>query len=54
MSKRKEGRLIPKSEINEELRAIEMEQCYHEIKGTPRCGYYFRFLEEYLEYGFIL
>lgn len=31
-----------------------MRQCYHEIKGTPRCGYYFRFLEEYLEYGFIL
>ena len=28
-------------------------QCRHEIKTHPRCGYYFRFQEEYNKYGFI-
>lgn len=28
-------------------------QCKHEIKTNPRCGYYFRFQEEYDKYGFI-
>ena len=31
-----------------------LRQCYHTITGTPRCGYYFRFLEEYLQDGFVL
>lgn len=29
-------------------------QAKHEIKGTPRCGYYFRYKDEYEEYGFVL
>lgn len=31
-----------------------LRQCNHEIKGKPRCNYYFRFLEEYLQDGFVL
>mgnify|MGYP002512377746 CR=1 FL=1 len=29
-------------------------QCKHNIKTTPRCGYYFRFKKEYDELGFVL
>lgn len=31
-----------------------LRQCRHEIHGTPRYNYYFRFLEEYLQDGFVL
>lgn len=31
-----------------------LRQCYGEIKGKPRCGYYFRFLEECLQDDFVL
>ena len=29
-------------------------QCKHEIKTKPRCGYYFRYKDEYDEKGFVL
>lgn len=29
-------------------------QCKHKMKTKPRCGYYFRFLDEYKKYGFVL
>ena len=29
-------------------------QCNHEIKTKPRCGYYFRFKNEYDSQGFVL
>ena len=29
-------------------------QCKHNVKTKPRCGYYFRYQQEYDEYGFIL
>lgn len=31
-----------------------LNQCNHNIKTKPRCGYYFRYLSEYEEKGFIL
>lgn len=31
-----------------------LRQCRREISGIPRCGYYFRFLEEYLQDDFVL
>jgi hypothetical protein len=35
-------------------RRTVLNQCYHQVKTRPRCGYYFRFLSEYKEKGFIL
>lgn len=29
-------------------------QCNHKVKTKPRCGYYFRYLSEYEEKGFVL
>ena len=29
-------------------------QCNHQVKTKPRCGYYFRYLSEYEEKGFVL
>ena len=29
-------------------------QCDHKVKSKPRCGIYFRYLEEYDWYGFVL
>ena len=29
-------------------------QCNHQVKTKPRCGFYFRYLSEYEEKGFIL
>ena len=29
-------------------------QCKYKMKSKPRCGYYFRFLDEYKEKGFVL
>lgn len=31
-----------------------LNQCKHNVKTKPRCGYYFRFLSEYEEKGFVL
>lgn len=31
-----------------------LNQCRHNVKTKPRCGYYFRFLSEYEEKGFVL
>lgn len=31
-----------------------LNQCNHNLKTKPRCGYYFRYLSEYEEKGFIL
>lgn len=29
-------------------------QCNHKVKSKPRCGYYFRYLDEFDENGFVL
>lgn len=29
-------------------------QCEHKVKTKPRCGYWFRYLSEYEEKGFVL
>lgn len=31
-----------------------LNQCNHNVKTKPRCGYYFRYLSEYEEHGFVL
>jgi hypothetical protein len=31
-----------------------LNQCNHNVKTKPRCGYYFRYLSEYKEKGFVL
>lgn len=31
-----------------------LNQCNHNVKTQPRCGYWFRFLTEYEEHGFVL
>lgn len=31
-----------------------LNQCNHNVKTQPRCGYYFRYLSEYNKYGFVL
>lgn len=31
-----------------------MRQCRHELHTHPRCGYYFRFFDEYVQDGFVL
>lgn len=31
-----------------------LNQCNHNVKTKPRCGYYFRYLSEYDKYGFVL
>lgn len=31
-----------------------LNQCNHNIKTKPRCGYYFRYLSEYESRGFVL
>ena len=31
-----------------------LNQCNHKVKTKPRCGYYFRYLSEYEEKGFVL
>ena len=31
-----------------------LNQCNHNVKTKPRCGYYFRYLSEYLSNGFVL
>lgn len=31
-----------------------LNQCNHNVKTKPRCGYYFRYLSEYEEKGFVL
>ena len=31
-----------------------LNQCKHKIKTKPRCGYWFRYLSEYEEKGFVL
>lgn len=31
-----------------------LNQCAHKVKTKPRCGYWFRFLSEYEEKGFVL
>lgn len=31
-----------------------LNQCNHNLKTKPRCGYYFRYLSEYEDKGFVL
>lgn len=31
-----------------------LNQCNHNVKTKPRCGYYFRYLSEYEKHGFVL
>ena len=31
-----------------------LNQCNHKVKTKPRCGYWFRYLSEYEEKGFVL
>lgn len=31
-----------------------LNQCKHQIRTKPRCGYWFRYLSEYTEHGFVL
>lgn len=31
-----------------------LNQCNHNVKTKPRCGYYFRYLSEYESKGFVL
>lgn len=31
-----------------------LNQCNHNVKTKPRCGYYFRYLSEYEKNGFVL
>lgn len=56
-----QGNLIKKygsvSECSRETKITKtgiLYQCNHQMKTKPRCGYYFRFLSEYEEKGFIL
>lgn len=46
--------------VSEMARTLEvtkttiLNQCNHKMKTKPRCGYYFRYLSEYKEKGFVL
>lgn len=56
-----QGKLIMKyGSVSEASRAIGvtkttiLNQCNHNLKTKPRCGYYFRYLSEYESNGFVL
>lgn len=45
------------SEASRELNVTKttiLNQCNHKIKTKPRCGYYFRYYDEYLKSNFVL
>ena len=56
-----EGNLLKKyGSVGEASRELEvtkttiLNQCNHKVKTKPRCGYWFRYLSEYEEKGFVL
>ena len=56
-----QGNLLNKyGSVGEAYRALNitkttiLNQCNHKVKTKPRCGYWFRYLSEYEEKGFIL
>lgn len=56
-----QGNLLNKygsvGEASRELRVTKttiLNQCNHNLKTKPRCGYYFRYLSEYEKEGFVL
>lgn len=42
------------SQILNVTKTTILNQCNHKIKNKPRCGYYFRYLFEYENKGFVL
>ena len=56
-----QGKLLNKyGSIGEAARSLNvtkttiLNQCNHNLKTKPRCGYYFRYLSEYEDKGFVL
>lgn len=56
-----QGNLLKKygsvGEASRELKVTKttiLNQCNHKVKTKPRCGYWFRYLSEYNEKGFVL